>query len=556
MINAINGTPANSLNQASMPMANNSFDSVVAQIRNGSGMNSTSATPSSTPIPPNNPYGAAIPLAGGKGTGSGGSLGKRKNKSMMKSVIAGVVLLLLVAGGVVAYIMTSKSTELRQQAAGEQNKATCGSACSADTDCTSGNVCYQPPMPVCPDGVSCSQVMPAKRCAARACAANPTTCDSALCNVNKCSLSFTVPGNGANSISCDKIAYRDELSNSAGSYTLAQRQSTFLAGDVVVFNLDLHNTGTQTLSIGATDLLTANNLQNTTFKDSNCGSNAFNTTTRTLTCPAVSIAPGASVSRTFRLKLNAGIAAGTVLANTATATVDSPQLQTTCSASVTVATTVLPTPTPTPTFYCNSNCSSNSDCQSVNSNYICASEYDNVCRLSSNRSSNVCAVANTTYSCNSSCSSNAQCQQANSNYICSNYLCRLDSNPNSSTCQYPATTVVGCNQSCSTNADCASADQICVSTDQGLVCRLAANPSSGTCSLPGSNTVVTNGTTNTTTYVSNGGTNQTTQTVVVSTPQPTQPSQLPVTGVGDDVLKFLGVGAGVLILGAAGLLVL
>jgi hypothetical protein len=68
--------------------------------------------------------------------------------------------------------------------------------------------------------------------------------------------------------------------------------------------------------------------------------------------------------------------------------------------------------------------------------------------------------------------------------------------------------------------------------------------------MPSSTTTTT--TTGTTTYVQSG----TNQTVVVATPQPTQPSKLPVTGVGDDVLKFLGVGAGVLILGAAGLLVL
>lgn len=36
--------------------------------------------------------------------------------------------------------------------------------CSTDKDCLSGQVCYQPPMPVCPTGIMCAQVLPVKYC--------------------------------------------------------------------------------------------------------------------------------------------------------------------------------------------------------------------------------------------------------------------------------------------------------------------------------------------------------------------------------------------------------
>lgn len=36
--------------------------------------------------------------------------------------------------------------------------------CSVNSDCPSGQYCYQPPMPACPEGMACAQVMPAKVC--------------------------------------------------------------------------------------------------------------------------------------------------------------------------------------------------------------------------------------------------------------------------------------------------------------------------------------------------------------------------------------------------------
>lgn len=36
--------------------------------------------------------------------------------------------------------------------------------CSKDADCREGSTCYQPPMPLCPEGVTCTQVLPEQYC--------------------------------------------------------------------------------------------------------------------------------------------------------------------------------------------------------------------------------------------------------------------------------------------------------------------------------------------------------------------------------------------------------
>lgn len=36
--------------------------------------------------------------------------------------------------------------------------------CNTKEDCSSGEICYQPPMPTCPEGTACAQVMPKKYC--------------------------------------------------------------------------------------------------------------------------------------------------------------------------------------------------------------------------------------------------------------------------------------------------------------------------------------------------------------------------------------------------------
>ncbi|MDH5533051.1 MAG: hypothetical protein OEX81_01330 [Candidatus Pacebacteria bacterium] len=57
-------------------------------------------------------------------------------------------------------------------------------SCQTDTDCSNGEICYQPPMPPCPDGMGCAQVMPAKYCAAPTASPSPSASPDACTRDN------------------------------------------------------------------------------------------------------------------------------------------------------------------------------------------------------------------------------------------------------------------------------------------------------------------------------------------------------------------------------------
>lgn len=99
--------------------------------------------------------------------------------------------------------------------------------------------------------------------------------------------------------------------------------------------------------------------------------------------------------------------------------------------------------------------------------------------------------------CNEACSQDNNC--ADANHTCSEGVCRLTSNPNSTTCQAPDGTtptatpqisptpnpttnpdLANCNEACSSHNDCADLLHSC----QGNVCRLTSNPGSTSCSRP------------------------------------------------------------------------
>lgn len=201
--------------------------------------------------------------------------------------------------------------------------------------------------------------------------------------------------------------------------------------------------------------------------------------------------------------------------------------------------TTTPSPTPTTTYACGSPCTLDSQCQTANSAYICASEHGNTCRLDSNRASTSCQPQAGQYTCNSPCTTDAQCQTANSAYVCSGNYCRLNSNRTATNCQPTVIVspppVVGCNQPCSTNADCSNSAHICYTTADGSNrCRLDNYPNSDTCTTP--NVIYTTPT----------------QTTVA---QPQLPAELPKTGM-EDWGKWLGAGLATLGIGALLLLLI
>jgi hypothetical protein len=441
----------------------------------------------------------------------------QRNGMSVKTLLAAVVLVVVLVGGGAALYLTQLNQETRQQASTGVATPQCGATCQTNADCPSAH--------------SCSN----NKCALTACVTGGKTCDANRCvitNAAACTLNFVATPNDS-PISCQKTAFRDEFANTASNYQLLQQQTSFNPGDTVVFRINMTNNGQTSAQISLKDPLTGNNLDKFTFVDSDCGANAYDSATRTLSCPALTTEAGRTVSRTFRVKLATGLAAGTTLVNTANVTAGTASAS--CNVSVTIngaSPSPSPSPTPTPnTYSCNGSCTTDEQCRSVNSGYICSREAGNRCRLDSNRTSETCTPSTNTYACNSSCSTNDQCHTASSNFICYNGNCRLDSNVAASNClpstYVPPSPTVGCNYTCASNADCSAPNQICADTAQGRRCRLDSYVNSESCTPPS--------------YTSS---------------QPAKPTKLPEAGTVGTTAKFMFFGGAIILLGAVGLLLL
>lgn len=148
-----------------------------------------------------------------------------------------------------------------------------------------------------------------------------------------CSLDITV--GEPSSIECLKRAFQDEFDNSPGVYNLRQIIQTIQAGQVIVWAVDVTNSGTDTITISLNDVFTGNNLDSLTFMDSNCGTSAYNSTTRTLSCELSDVVGNGGQARViFRTRVANTTPLDTVITNTAGLT--SGTLTASCMASVTV----------------------------------------------------------------------------------------------------------------------------------------------------------------------------------------------------------------------------
>ncbi|OGJ37395.1 MAG: hypothetical protein A3A82_02720 [Candidatus Pacebacteria bacterium RIFCSPLOWO2_01_FULL_47_12] len=203
------------------------------------------------------------------------------------------------------------------------------------------------------------------------------------------------------------------------------------------------------------------------------------------------------------------------------------------------------------TYACNTACTTDAQCKTVNNDYICAADQGNRCRLDTNRGSATCAAPPKTYTCNATCDTTADCQSYNTNYVCYNAggttgkVCRLTGNETNTSCQSasapPPAPAIGCNQICATNADCSNTAHICYDTalvgqTAGKVCRLANYVNSATCTTPSGSVTYTPP------AETKGG-------------QPALPAELPQTGP-EDWLNWLKAGLITLGVGAALLLLL
>jgi len=208
---------------------------------------------------------------------------------------------------------------------------------------------------------------------------------------------------------------------------------------------------------------------------------------------------------------------------------------------------ILACPTPvTPTYSCNSICTTDANCQTVNSGYVCSTiGSEKRCRLSTNSSSVSCSATpgvtptpsvtptpgvtpTPAIGCNDTCINNSDC--SNPDHICHLDRCRLGTNPTSTSCTLPVATptpTIGCGDVCANNSDCSNASHICYNN----TCRLGNNPDSNSCAPVAGTTPIT------------------------VAGQPELPAELPQTGPADWA-NWLKVGLGVVVLGAVMLLVI
>jgi len=140
-------------------------------------------------------------------------------------------------------------------------------------------------------------------------------------------------------------------------------------------------------------------------------------------------------------------------------------------------------PPPPITAECNQKCDANNICDGSQALSCQTNLTPNICRLNSNPNSTSCTPI-TTANCNQNCDSNNVCDTSKG-LVCQTSInpnvCRLGSNPNSASC-IPLITGVQCNQNCDVNNTCdSSKGLVCQTGLNPNVCRLGSNPSSSSC---------------------------------------------------------------------------
>lgn len=185
-----------------------------------------------------------------------------------------------------------------------------------------------------------------------------------------CTVNFSVPGDST--LTCVKRVFQDELDNTAGNYNFRNEIQTVKAGDVIVFNIDVQNDGTEGTIVNLNDIFSVTPAMSNavTFIDSNCPGGAnFDQNTLTLTCSNKFVGGlGQNQQLTFRVRVNDAATINTQINNSAT--VSDSVNSAVCTRSITVAeaTTQLP---------CNSACQSDKECsgnlQCINSSgtFLC-----------------------------------------------------------------------------------------------------------------------------------------------------------------------------------------
>lgn len=125
----------------------------------------------------------------------------------------------------------------------------------------------------------------------------------------------------AGTLACQKKAFANEFNNSEGNYNLVDQINRVRAGDIIVWNIDFQNNGTEAALVNVTDIINQHTPQDGPgfiFIDSSCGTGAFNQATGILTCSNRFVGPGQNQRVTFRVQVPNDMPLNSALQNDAT----------------------------------------------------------------------------------------------------------------------------------------------------------------------------------------------------------------------------------------------
>lgn len=130
---------------------------------------------------------------------------RQKTKTLL---LATGIIIVLVAVMIVTVVklrqlatvpVTPNAPSSKPQAAGLNEN------CSVDADCDAGMYCYQPPMPECPTGQSCVQVLPDKICQTKTSVSGAACVTSFTLKTSSCGATCSIDSECSSGLSCQSV---------------------------------------------------------------------------------------------------------------------------------------------------------------------------------------------------------------------------------------------------------------------------------------------------------------------------------------------------------------
>lgn len=219
----------------------------------------------------------------------------------------------------------------------------------------------------------------------------PTACGKTASTISSCTDSCGVVKSKScpetiacgQDISIVKKVYKNESSNTAGNYTLSTEISKVSRNQVFVYTMIIKNNGALTAkNLKLTDTLEGENQDHLSFVDAQTGCN-FESSTKRVTCEGISLAAGAEIKKSFRIKVSNAAVNGEIIKNVAVLLVPGSSsiadVEVNATVNVTVSTVVA----------CNNTCTNDSECAS---GLVCDSE-TNKCRKAACTGESDCTCA-------------------------------------------------------------------------------------------------------------------------------------------------------------------